>query len=139
MWNCMIEVFTAMYELDPNDKLVWEKVPALLQVDVIIRRYAKEGFPERLLRPIAEKKVAFIKDAKTKTALSEILKPPKPRYDGNKVQCFGEYHIPEEELLIWSLTSLLAPLNDMGANRMFELMKQVYLEHESLLKSIGIN
>jgi len=58
------------------------------------------------------------------------LTPPKPHYNGNEIVAIGKYHIPEEELIIWSHTSLKAPLNRHGFERMMELMKQIFPDFE---------
>ena len=129
MQDCFVEVCVAMTELNPDDKLVCDKIAALVQVNSIIQAYSSEGYDaDRLLKPIAEKKIAFIKAAKSKKALEEILKQPKVHYDGNHIVPLGEHYVPEEELIIWSLTSLRAPLISAGTDRIMELMKQVYPE-----------
>ena len=131
MWDCFVETCVAMTELDPEDNLVWDKVAALMRVNAIIRAYASEGYEaETLLRPIAEKKIAFIKAATSQSALRDILEPPKVRYDFNKVHPFGAFCIPEEELVIWSMTSYKGPLIHAGFERMMELMAQIYPEVE---------
>ena len=52
-------------------------------------------------------------EAKTKVEIQEILKPSMPvhTYSGFRE---GPYHVPEEEMLIWSRLSLEAPLNQTG-------------------------
>ena len=44
--------------------------------------------------------------AETKGEITEILKLSKPHFDGNKFVYTSPYAVEEEELLLWSLTSL---------------------------------
>ena len=48
----------------------------------------------------------MIMQAKTKGEITEILKLSKPHFDGNKFVYTSPYAVEEEELLLWSLTSL---------------------------------
>ena len=49
--------------------------------------------------------------------ITEILKLSKPHFDGNKFVYTSPYAVEEEELLLWSLTSLQGPLRDEGYQR----------------------
>ena len=130
MYDCTIEGCIAMLKLSADDKLFFEKISALIKLGALIKGYASEGYAEVLLKTIAEKKMAYILEAKSKSALKEILAPPKVRYDYAKVQPVGIYHIDEEELICWSATSFIAPLNNEGFERMMELMKRIFPEFE---------
>lgn len=44
--------------------------------------------------------------AETKGEITEILKLSKPHFDGKKFVYTSPYAVEEEELLLWSLTSL---------------------------------
>ena len=63
------------------------------------------------------KKVEMIMQAETKGEITEILKLSKPHFDGNKFVYTSPYAVEEEELLLWSLTSLQGPLRDEGYQR----------------------
>ena len=108
-------------------KLMTEKVGALMSLHAIARAYRWEGLPEEtIIRPIIMKKIAFIKVATTKTQLREILQPPKVRYDGDEVRPVGPYAIPEEELILWSRTSLRGPLISPAAKRYQQVFREVF-------------
>ena len=68
---------------------------------------------EEIILGFVQKKTAMLQDAKTKCELQEISKPPKPIYNGNGFTP-GKYDTEEEEMLVWSLTSLKAPLNSQA-------------------------
>lgn len=116
----------ALARLKGDDKLVNEKMAALLQLSALIKAYQKEYFHETLVQAILDKKTAHICEATTKADIKEILSIPKIRYNGNKIVPVGKYHIPEEELIIWSNTSLKAPLVSHGFERMMELFAQIF-------------
>ena len=71
---------------------------------------------------IADQKCRFIETASTKQAINKIIGFCKPIYDGNEIIANSPYHVPAEELLIWSVTSLKAPLAPEAAQRMLKLM-----------------
>ena len=82
----------------------------------IIEEYENMGFKDELLLAVTKKKIEFINNAKFKIEIKQILKPSVPKYNfGNFI--FSKYHIEEEELLLWSVMSLKAPLNDEGFKR----------------------
>ena len=76
-------------------------------------------------------------EAKTKVEIQEILKPSMPvhTYSGFRE---GPYHVPEEEMLIWSRLSLEAPLNQTGYKRYMELFSRYFPgEADEILKKIS--
>ena len=79
-----------------------------------------------------QKKMAMLQKAKTKGELQEISKPPKPVYNGNGFTP-GKYDTEEEEVLLWSLTSLQAPLNDPAYKRYEELFCRLLPEKAKIL------
>jgi len=121
-----------------NDKLPAERMSALITLGGICRAYQKEFANNPLILNICKKKIKFILQAKSKADLKEILSPPKIRYNGNAIIPVGNFHIEEEELLIWSLTSLWCggPLVESGFKRYMELFKKFYPE---MANEIGIN
>jgi len=121
-----IPIFIAMKDLNVDDKLTFEKTAALVQLSALIKSYENEGFRGELLEAITSKKTDFICEAKSKGDLKEIFEPPKIHYDYNKIHPVGKYHIPEEELIYWSFTSLRAPLVSYGFERYMEVFKQVF-------------
>ena len=53
-----------------------------------------------------------------------LLKLSKPHFDGKKFVYTSLYAVEEEELLLWSLTSLQGPLRDEGYRRYRELFEK---------------
>jgi|GEM_PF-4948441 len=120
-----------------NDKLFCERVDALIKLGATMRGYQKEFNNNDLIPIICAQKIEYLLQVKTKTELKEVLSPPKVHYNGNEVVPVGRYHIIEEELLIWSLTSLWCggPLNDAGFKRYMKLFTEIYPD---MAKEIGI-
>jgi len=121
-----VEIYLAMTALDVEDKLLNEKMAALIQLCALIKSYESESYQAALIQAIAARKTAFICEAATKKDLKEIFKPPQIHYDHNKIHPIGKYHIPEEELIYWSVTSLKAPLARHGFERYMEVFAQVF-------------
>lgn len=71
---------------------------------------------------IADQKCRFVEKATTKQVINEIMDFSKPIYNGNEIIANSPYHVPAEELLIWSATSLKAPLIPEAVQRMLKLM-----------------
>lgn len=126
-----IEMLMAVVGFDPEDKLLWEKFALVLELIPRINGYLKEGLAEdRLVRPLAMKKIEQIKEATTKKQLQEIKEFPKVRYypDG-KIRATSEYALPEEELILWMQTCYHAPLRDEAYNRYFELFRLIFPDY----------
>ena len=88
-----------------------------------IQEFSQMGFLKSLIYEIALKKINFLMNAKTKSEVKEILRPSAPVYNGNGFVPGGVFHI-EEELLLWSITSLKAPLNHEGFSRYQQLFQK---------------
>lgn len=64
------------------------------------------------------KKAAMLQKAVTVNELKEIMKPNATRYVAGKVVASGNlYDVEEEELILWSITSLNSPLIDEAYKR----------------------
>ncbi|MDR0287230.1 MAG: hypothetical protein LBI03_05940 [Clostridiales bacterium] len=124
--ECTTAIANALASLDGNDKLINEKMAALIQLGSLINSYQKEYFHETLVQAILDKKTTYICGATSKADLKEILSMPMIHYNGNKIVPVGKYHIPEEELIYWSITSLRAPLISYGFERYMEVFAQVF-------------
>lgn len=118
---------------EPEEKMIPIKLEALKRLRSIIYQYMSRGFLKDLVLTICEKKIAFIHQARTKKDIEEILALPKVRFNGREVVPTGKYHVPEEELLVWSITSLEAPLNECGFKRYKKLFREVFPEQEDAL------
>jgi hypothetical protein len=121
-----------------NHKLMPERMSALFTLGGQIKAYQKEFAGNPLALDICAKKIEFILQAQSKSDLKEILSPPKVRYNGNEVVPVGNFHVEEEELLIWSLTSLWCggPLSNAGFKRYMRLFAKFYPD---MAKEIGIS
>ena len=113
-----------------NEKLRSRRFDALRRVREITAQYEEEGFLPDLVETVFCKKADFIMKAKTKTALEEIIKPSMPRYSGGTFYPGNLYHVEEEELILWSKTSLKAPLIPQGYKRYQELFEK-YVKDEA--------
>ena len=107
-----------------KDKLFDERVEALVKLYRRAEFYLKQGFLESIVCEFHRKKVEMIMQAETKGEITEILKLSKPHFDGKKFVYTSPYAVEEEELLLWSLTSLQDPLRDEGYRRYRELFEK---------------
>lgn len=92
-----------------------------------VRQYAGNCFMFELCMRIMDKKSSMICPASSKTELQEIVKPSVPKWNYGNFSV-GPYHVPEEEVILWSLASLEAPLNDDGARRYQEIFTKLFPE-----------
>lgn len=79
-----------------------------------------------VIMTIVEAKLGFMCTAKSKKDVERILSPPKIHYDGRGVWAEPEFYVPAEEMLIWSETSFIAPLNDAGYRRYMKLFRDFF-------------
>ena len=107
-----------------TEKLRSRRFDALRKMRGLTAQYEEEGFLPELVETIFCKKADFIMKAKTKTELEEIVKPSIPRYSGGTFYPGNSYHVEEEELILWSKTSLKAPLIPQGYKRYQELFEK---------------
>ena len=107
--------------LKENDTLEEERIKTLQKIFQRAWYYQERGMLEEIISGFVQKKTAMLQKAKTKGELQEISKPPKPVYNGNGFTP-GKYDTEEEELLVWSITSLQGPLNIHGYKRYEELL-----------------
>lgn len=113
-----------------NEKLRSRRFDALRKMRGIAAQYEEDGFLPELVETVFCKKTAFIMKAKTKAELEEIVKPSIPRYSGGIFYPGNSYHVEEEELILWSKTSLKAPLILQGYKRYRELFEK-YVKGEA--------
>lgn len=118
--------------LRDEDKLQNERMKALQSVFQRAWYYQGRGMLERIIAGFVQKKIAMIKQAESKGELQAIGKPPKPIYNGNGFTP-GKYDTEEEEMLVWSLTSLQAPLNNQAYERYKELFRHLLPEQAKML------
>lgn len=102
-----------------------QKLSALTTVARRTVGHAQHCYDPLVINGYVRKKCAYILEAKTKGELDDILKPPKPRYNGNGFDD-SPYQVDEEELICWSEASLRAPLNGMATKRYLQVMMRVF-------------
>ena len=110
-----------------TDKVAMLRLAALRKLMGQLYRYKERGFTESLLCVVAKKKGELILETSSKTELERVLVPRAPHYDGNRF-IPDEYSIPEEELILWSESSLKGPLIPEAFDRFSELFKIIYPE-----------
>lgn len=101
------------------------KYEAILKVLSMTSAYRQHGIRNELVHTIFRRKIEMIRKASTVKELKAIEKGSVLHFNGNRFVT-GQYHIPEEELVLWSLTSLKGPLIAQGFNRYLEVFKQVF-------------
>ena len=127
----MIDLEYSCYitELLMDDTLTEElrsrRFDAIRRVRGIAARYEEDGFLPELVETVFCKKAEFVMKAKTKAELKEIVKPSTPTYSGGNFRPGNQYHVEEEELILWSKTSLKAPLIPQGCKRYQELFERL--------------
>lgn len=89
------------------------------------RSYRRHGMRNDLVHIAFKKRMGLISNASTVTEVREILKEPRPHFDGNEFFC-GPYSVPEEEMMMWSLASLKAPPSEAAFERYMSLFTQIF-------------
>lgn len=84
------------------------------------------------------KKGCMIKQAATKIELNEIVKPSVPR-ESCGVFREGPYHVHEEEMILWSKTSLEAPLNEHGYKRYMKVFSMFFPKEAKEIFGLAVN
>lgn len=125
MWELIIaQTLAELLLSDKSDKIKELRISALQTLRNQLKYYKELGIIDRLLTAIAEKKCKFLMELTSKTEIEKMLKSHCPTYNGNEF-IPDKYHIPEEELICWSQTSLQATLNGAGFKRYMEVFKLV--------------
>lgn len=101
-------------------------IAAIWSLMKYIQKFYEKGYLESIVYQIALKKINFLMDAKTRSEVKEILRPSAPIYNGNGFIPNGIFHVEEEELLLWSEASLMAPLKNEGCLR-YQYLFQKYI------------
>ena len=126
------EVVNFVKEIE-GGKLYEHKMLALNNLMTVKRPYDEFSLnAHNLLSNIYIKKLDFIKEAKTKGDIKEILNASPIISYGSEVR-EGKFYIIEEELVMWSLISFQGPLNSVGYERYMKVFKEYF--GEDALKS----
>lgn len=111
-----------------NDNLQKARMEAFNVIFKRARHYQEQGMLEEVIVGFVQKKIAMILKAENKAELKEISRIPKPVYNGNGISPGSVYDTEEEELLIWKLASLEAPLIQETFERYMELFCRILPE-----------
>lgn len=123
---------------DVSDTVRINRFEAFQKMRRYLKHYQERGFPLELIFGIMVRKGYMILCATTKKEMEGIVIPKVPRYDGSKF-IPDEYFVPQEEVICWSETSLIAPLNHVGLKRYLELFKMVFPEkHKELERNVYV-
>lgn len=135
-YDLIIVAFIAeILTMDMPDKVRELRFNAIKQLQSRLAFYRERGYMEQLLCAIARKRAEMIMKAMSKTEMEQVMKIKAPHFDGNKFIA-DEYSVPEEEMISWAETSLMAPLNSYAFNRYKELFQQVLPEQaEKIFRS----
>ena len=131
--ECGVIVFTAIQKTALSKTVYAEKISAVMLLLEKCRFYENECFMPELILEICRKKAEYIKQAKTKAELQTIMKPPDMRYNGDEILPANEYCVAEEEIIVWSKTSLAAPLTAAGQKRYEKLFKELFPDKAYIL------
>ena len=113
-----------LYE-DSSESIREERFKAIRKAMGITAQYLKEGIRPDLIDVIMAKKADLILNATTLADIRKAADPPKPHYNGNAFYD-DPLHVPEEEMVLWSKTSLMAPLNSEGLKRYLDLFTRTF-------------
>lgn len=72
------------------------------------------------------KKLQHIKEASNIKEINLIMGKPEVSYYGGEIRPKHQWVLPEEEIMLWSKTSLLAPLSQSGFDRYMKLFKELF-------------
>jgi hypothetical protein len=129
-------VSNIMLDGEASDHVKELRVDALRCVTLIIEHYySRFGRHNSIIAVIGEKKIAQILEATLKSEMDLIVSPPRVHYNFREVVPSNRFVIPEEELLIWSLTSLAAPLVRDGFVRFMKVFIEVFPEYAFVFDS----
>lgn len=101
------------------------RLDAIVQLSHIIEGYKKKLYLPVLVEAIWQKKLDFIMGATSNMQMEEILNPKPPHYNGAAF-IPSRYLCPEEELLLWTETSLWRMPDEAAIKRHMDLFEQVF-------------
>lgn len=101
------------------------RLEALKTLQSRLEEYRKNGYMAEMVTSIAWKRSRMIMEAETKAEMKKILAHSCPHYDGRRFVT-DKYHVPEEELILWSEASLRGPLDSTGYERYCEVFRELF-------------
>lgn len=108
---------------------------AIQKIIPMMDAFFEEFHNLELVEKACAKRIEYIMTCTTKKDMDLIMSGPKVRYDGNKIQPAHPFVVPAEELMAWSRTSLVAPLDQAGLERYMKVFREIFPEMaEEILK-----
>lgn len=102
------------------------RLDCLIQIFGRANTYLKKGFLPDVVEAFFVRKMEGLPLVSTKQDMQDFLKVSTPHYFGGKFTVSNiPYYSEEEELLLWSETSLHGPLIAAGYERYMELFKKI--------------
>ena len=102
------------------------RLECLTQIFGRANAYLKKGFLPDVVEAFFVRKMKGLPLVSTKQDMQDFLKVSTPHYFGRKFTVSNiPYYSEEEELLLWSETSLRGPLISAGYERYMELFKKI--------------
>ena len=102
------------------------RLECLTQIFVRANAYLKKGFLPDVVEAFFVRKMEGLPLVSTKQDMQDFLKVSTPHYFGGKFTVSNiPYYSEEEELLLWSETSLRGPLITARYERYMELFKKI--------------
>ena len=127
---CLIQTFVEiLFDEKVSDDIKELRINGLKTLSSYLEYYQNCGYKEKLINKIAEKKTKMIMQIKSKSEMDKMLKPSCPYFNGSQFVP-DKYNVIEEELICWSETSIIAPLNEVGFKRYMELFKKIFPDEE---------
>jgi len=107
-----------------SDAIKHLRVEAFRKLRGILSLYEQKEFYKELIEKIWDKKAEFINEATSAREIDEILKVSLPIYNYGNWQTKTQYHVEEEELLMWAHTTPGAKVSSEASARYLELFKR---------------
>ena len=102
------------------------RLECLTQIFGRANAYLKKGFLPDVVEAFFVRKMEGLPLVSTKQDMQDFLKVSTPHYFGGKFTVSNiPYYSEEEELLLWSETSLRGPVISAGYERYMELFKKI--------------
>lgn len=137
-----IEGLENIYNSRSKTKLKEAKVNAINSLLTISRKHYLDCDDMELVKDemLVSKKFSHIKEADTVKDISLIMSFPSINSYGGEIIQFNKWVLPEEELMIWSKTSLIGPLNSIGMKRYVKLFRELFpVEYSQINNYIDLN
>jgi len=132
MIKVIYEVSKALAEIicdeESPDETKELRLGAMMKIVPMMNAFYEEFHNIELIEKACAKRIEYIMACRTKKDMDLIMSGPKVRYNGNKIQPAHPFVVPAEELMAWSRTSFVAPLDHAGFERYMKVFREVFPE-----------